>query len=82
MKGLVRHHLNRFAKQPIVVLNMMFHSMEVIPKASPYPQSESDVRKFTEQLREILGWCSERGFQFSTLKDVREKFLEAHSLDG
>jgi hypothetical protein len=82
MKGLVHHHLKRHTKRPIVVLNMMFHSMEVIPKASPYPQSESDVRKFTEQLRQILGWCSEQGFQFSALKDVRQKFVEAHSLDG
>jgi hypothetical protein len=29
-----------------VVLNMMYHSMEVIPGASPYPQTEEDVQNF------------------------------------
>lgn len=81
MKGVVRHHLNRFADQPIVVLNMMFHSMEVIPKASPYPQSAADVMKFTEQLKQTLDWCAKQGFRFSTLKGVREHFVEVHSLN-
>jgi len=81
MKGVVRHHLNQYANQQIVVLNMMFHSMEVIPKASPYPQSAADVMKFTEQLKQTLDWCSNQGFLFSTLKGVREHFFEVHSLN-
>lgn len=31
-----------------VVLNMMYHSVEVIPGASPYPQTKADVQRFLD----------------------------------
>jgi hypothetical protein len=42
MKEIVRYHLKKYASSEVIVLNMMFHSMEVIPKASPYPQNEQE----------------------------------------
>ena len=78
MKKVVGLHVDRYAKEPILVLNMMFHSMEVIPKASPYPQTEHDVRIFMDQLSRILHWCAELGFEFSRLSDVRKHYLAAH----
>jgi len=77
MKRVVQLHLRRYADEPLLVLNMMFHSMEVIPEASPYPQSDSDVRKFLSQLSQILDWCAELGFENSRLCDVRERYLAA-----
>lgn len=77
MKKVTQHHLDCYANEPLVVLNMMFHSMEVIPKASPYPQTESDVSKFLDQLSRILGWCSELGFEYSALNDVRDSYMAA-----
>lgn len=77
MKKVTRLHLKRFARQPLVVLNMMFHSMEVIPKASPYPQTEADVHKFLGQLSEVLDWCAGLGFEYSALSDIKHHFAEA-----
>ena len=63
MQAIGEYHVKRFSAEPVIVLNMMFHSMEVIPKASPYPQSEADVRKFLDDLKRILDWTLARGFE-------------------
>lgn len=39
-----------------VVLNMMYHSVEVIPAASPYAATESDVEKIMQSQREFFEW--------------------------
>lgn len=70
MKRVAESHLSRHRRNEIVVLNMMFHSMEVIPQASPYPQSESDVQRYLDDMLAVLAWCKEQGMQFATPTQV------------
>lgn len=65
MKEVVRDQLTRYGDRRVVVLNMMFHSMEVIPKASPYPQTEGEARRFLDDLSAILHWCAREGVEFA-----------------
>ncbi|MFT7213946.1 MAG: hypothetical protein ACI9XK_004205, partial [Granulosicoccus sp.] len=39
MKDIFRYHLKKHSACRVVSINMMFHSMEIIEKASPYPQT-------------------------------------------
>lgn len=75
MKNIVYHHLKRYGNQSTIVLNMMFHSMEVIPKASPYPQTSGEVGRFLENLAEVLQWCRQEGVRFSKVRDLYDRFL-------
>ncbi|MBI3899538.1 MAG: hypothetical protein HY308_14770 [Gammaproteobacteria bacterium] len=77
MKDVIGYHLARFRDRRVVVLNMMFHSMEVIPKASPYPQSDSDVRRYLDDLSEVLQWCRQQGMTFMGSADVYPEFAAA-----
>lgn len=70
MKRVAAGHLSRHRHKEIVVLNMMFHSMEVVPKASPYPQSESDVQRYLDDMLAVLTWCKEEGMEFATPTQV------------
>jgi hypothetical protein len=74
MKRVVEDQLRRHRDRRVVVLNMMFHSMEVIAKASPYPQSESDVQRYLEDLAGVLQWCRARGIGFAGAADVYGDF--------
>jgi hypothetical protein len=74
MKQIVRYQLARHADRPVLVLNMMFHSMEVIAKASPYPQSDDDVRRFLDDMVQVLRWCGEQGMVFAGAADVHAQF--------
>ena len=75
MRNIATYHMKTYSKEPVIVLNMMFHSMEVIPKASPYPQSEADVRKFLEDLKKILDWMISNGFEPVGLADLHAVFM-------
>ncbi len=70
MQQIVRYHLKKYAAQENIVINMMFHSMEVIPKASPYPQTEAESRYFIDEMLTCLSWCKGEGIQFCALKDL------------
>jgi hypothetical protein len=74
MKAVVEYQLARHAARPVVVLNMMFHSMEVIPEASPYPQSEADVERFLDDMCEVLFWCRRQGMAFASAAEVHAEF--------
>ncbi len=76
MKTMVQHHLQQFAGNKVIVLNMMFHSMEVIAAASPYPQSEPDVQRYLDDMVAILSWCKGEGITFCSLSDAARQFAE------
>ena len=58
-----------------LVLNMMFHSMEVIPGASPYSKSEEDVQRFLMRIEQVLKYCINRWrVTFTTLSEVSKYF--------
>lgn len=76
MRDIVTHHLRVHRHESVVVLNMMFHSMEVIPGASPYPQSADEVRRFVDDMITVLYWCASMGIKFTGLSDLHEVFSE------
>jgi hypothetical protein len=47
-----------------VYANMMFHSMEIIPCASPYCATEKDVRAYLDTLDMVLAEAAGRGYWF------------------
>lgn len=76
MQKVAEYHLKQYADQDIIVLNMMFHSMEVTPKASPYPQTQAEVEHYLDDLSEILHWCRQRDIEFCSASEVVEIFNE------
>jgi hypothetical protein len=77
MKAVAHYHLNKFSHEPVVNLNMMFHSMEIIEKASPYPQTAADVDLFLTSMHDVLAWCRDEGFEFAGLSDLYKLYTPA-----
>jgi hypothetical protein len=67
---------NKFRDCDNIVVNMMFHTNEVIPNASPYTKTEGDCRKFLERIRSVLEYCRRKNFQFVKLSDLYGVFRE------
>lgn len=74
MKSIFRYQLKKHANQRVLTMNMMFHSMEIIPEASPYPQTEAEVARFVDDMQQALQWCAAEGAQFSGLTDLYSAF--------
>ena len=70
MQEVVDYHTARYRDEPVILLNMMFHSMEVTPGASPYTASDSDVKRYLHDLHSILSWCKSRGHEFVSARDA------------
>lgn len=80
MKAVALETLRRHREHRTVVLNMMFHSMEVTPGATPYPQNEPDVRRFLDDIHAVLCWCQQEGFEFAAAADAAASFRRAPAL--
>ena len=55
----------------IPILNMMFHSSELMPGGSPYNKTSEDVEQFLTKIKSLIAYLSERyALRFITLKEV------------
>ena len=55
----------------VPILNMMFHSSELMPGGSPYNKTSEDVEQFLIKIKSLIAYLSERyALRFITLKEV------------
>jgi len=80
MKEIFRYQLKQHPKASLLSINMMFHSMEVIEKASPYPQNAADVQRFLDDMQSALRWCAEEGAVFAGLSDLHGMYAASGSV--
>lgn len=57
-------------------LVMMFHNVELIPGASPRPQTESDVIRYLDTLRRTFELTEKMGIKSYTLTEYYYKYLQ------
>lgn len=69
-------HVRSLRADGPVILNCMFHNVEVIPGASPYAKNESQAEAITKRLAGFLGWADSEGICGIGLGDVPD--LLAH----
>lgn len=53
-----------------VVLNMMFHSMEIMPKASPYVRTARGQKQFIHKLETVFNTLQKFNFESKTLLEI------------
>jgi len=71
MIGLVKSAVGEAEhSESTVVLNMMFHSMEIIAGKNPYTRNDDEVNQYLEDLRRVFEFASENDCEFATLKNI------------
>lgn len=70
MIEVMERTLRARSDREVVVLNMMFHSMEVVAGASPVTRSEEEVAGLLRRTDEALDHARRRGVRFVTLAEV------------
>lgn len=67
-----------FKKSEFAILNIMFHSNEIFPGASPYCQTDSEVDSFKKSLKELFNYLSQNYELCGTgLSDLYEVFNQS-----
>lgn len=62
-----------------IVINVMFHSMELVPGASPYARTAEESRVIFERISGFLDFCVRVGWDFCTLSEVHALFAAEHA---
>ncbi|MEO8875474.1 MAG: hypothetical protein ABI461_07805, partial [Polyangiaceae bacterium] len=65
-------HAQRAASGRPVILNAMFHNVEMIPNGSPYAATEGQARAILERLATLLAFAKNAQMKFVGLSDVAE----------
>jgi hypothetical protein len=73
MIGIANQFTKTYRNQPALVLNMMFHNVEVIPGLSPYCQTEKECRLYLKQLEDFFSFCNGEGTQSVTLTELYDE---------
>ena len=74
MKKLVDKYIKIYAGKGNIVLNMMFHSMEFYPGASPYAATFEDCLRLTDRMDATIRYCRDIGVKFCKLSDLRDLY--------
>ena len=76
MKLLINESLKKYETP---VLNMMFHSMEVIPCKTPFVKTALAQKAYITKLEIIIAYLRQKGFQSKSLRELyNEKLRQIH----
>ena len=60
-------------------LVMMFHNVELLAGASPYPQTEAEVQHYLDMLARVFELAARRGVKSCTMAEYHELFVNSAS---
>lgn len=69
---IAKTFIKKYAHLNAVVLNMMFHNVEVLPGLSPYTQTAADCKVYLKQLETFLHYCKSKSIKSVTLSELYE----------
>ena len=67
-------------QQQPVVANMMFHSMELYPNASPYTSNQREVDRYFDDLGYVFDLIKSRGYQCVGLSEIYDHWIRSQRL--
>lgn len=73
-KRVIDNYVARYTNNNAVVLNMMFHNVEVIPGISPYVQNAREAQQYLNQIEFFISYVSKMGAKSVGLSDLFEIF--------
>ena len=79
MVKVIMQTIERNSNRKDITLNMMFHSMEIMPGASPYAATEKDCQRILDRIEHVLAYAKDNEFRFSTLGEMPRFFPSSHS---
>ena len=74
MVEVMKQTIEHYAEKNDVTLTMMFHSMEIMPGASPYAATEKDCQRILDKIEHVLAYAKDNDIRFSTLGEMPQYF--------
>lgn len=68
--SLTEEYSDKYKANKNILLNTMFHNVEVMPNLSPYSKNETDCNNYLSQLEQYLIYCKKNNIKGITLSDA------------
>jgi peptidoglycan/xylan/chitin deacetylase (PgdA/CDA1 family) len=78
----LRWIVDRACETGLEVLNMTFHTMELIPRASPYVRTQAETALYLRRLEKTVAYMIKRGFEATTLSGLYAKWGRHDPVEG
>ena len=72
MEYIFNNIFKKYNYKNIIVFNMMFHNVEIIPLLSPYTKNELDCVNYLNVLTQFFNLCLNNGSEFVSLSRLYE----------
>jgi hypothetical protein len=73
-KKIFSYFEQTYTDQQIIVLNMMFHNVEILPSLSPYNKTQANCNEYLESLRSFFSFCNRNKIISTNLSSLHEKY--------
>jgi hypothetical protein len=70
MIKIARQFMMTYENSEHMILNMMFHNVEILPGLSPYTKTESECQRYINQLRQFFAFCLRDNFSSVGLSEL------------
>ena len=74
MMFILQQYQSKYQQEKVVVYNLMFHNVEVMPGLSPYTRNVQQAEAYLRELEKFLAHCANTGITASRLSDLYEVF--------
>ncbi len=80
--GHLKWIVDRACESGLEVLNMTFHTMELIPRASPYVRTQAEMLLYLRRIRKTVAYIIKRGFKPTTLSGLYAQWGQQDLMEG
>jgi len=80
MKKIARQYSLTYENKDQLVLNMMFHNVELLPGLSPYTKTESECGRYRDQLRHFFSFCVQENYSSVGLSELHHLYRNTVNL--
>ncbi len=74
MKHVIDTYISSHSDEQDIVLNMMFHSVEILPEENPYNFDQKRIGLFLNNMEKTFEYMHKRGVKFLGLSDIHPIF--------
>lgn len=74
MKIIIDYLIKKYLNSNVLVLNMMFHNVEVLKNKSPYTKTDTEVKKYLSDLENFISYCHAQNIHSKKISDLYEIF--------
>jgi hypothetical protein len=80
IKKTAEYFLRKYKSKKAVVLNMMFHNIELVPGKSPYTQTEEQCKQFLKLVEAFIVFCRDNRIESTNLSGLYDVFEQQRKI--